>query len=68
MKIYTDETIKLRANELLLKSKGFMLFTVEENGELMICADTSSLNPAEMRGLDDWRHEDVCPDDFDGEK
>jgi hypothetical protein len=68
MKTYTNETIKLRASELLLKSKGFMLFTVEDNGELMICAGTSSLNPAEIRGLDDWRYEDFCPDDFDGEK
>ena len=69
-KTYTDESIKLQANELLLNSKGFMLFTVNESGELMVCADNTKLTPVERRGLEDWRHEDTNQEDleaFDGE-
>lgn len=67
MKNYTDETIKLRANEILLSSKGFLLFTVDNNGDLLWCGDTTNLNPAEQRGLKSWRCEDITNEKYDEE-
>jgi hypothetical protein len=50
-KEYTAESIRLRANELMLNSKGFMLFSVGPNGELDMAGDTTELSAAERCGL-----------------
>jgi hypothetical protein len=51
-KEYTDETIRLRANEALLMSKGFLLYVVCQDGSLEKIGDTTQLNPAERNGLE----------------
>jgi len=51
MKNYTEETIRLRANEAMLNSKGFMLFVVCQDGSLEKIGDTTTLSAAERNGL-----------------
>jgi hypothetical protein len=55
MKKYTSESIRVRANEAMLNSKGFMLFVVGVDGSLETVGDTTELNSAERRGLNDYR-------------
>jgi hypothetical protein len=44
----------LLANDQLLKCKGFLLFTVDDNGTLNMCGDSACLNPAEQWGLENY--------------
>jgi hypothetical protein len=52
MKNYTTETIRLRANDALLNSKGFLLFVVCQDGGLEKIGDTTELSAAERNGLE----------------
>jgi hypothetical protein len=54
-KEYTNDSIRVRANEVMLNSKGFLLFAVDVNGGLEMVGDTTELSTAERRGLDDYR-------------
>lgn len=47
----TEESYKLDANSALLKSKGFILFTVDEYGNMDFISHILNLNPAECTGL-----------------
>ena len=51
-KAYTTESIKLKANESLLSSKGFLLFTVAQDGHLECVGDTSELTSSERYGIE----------------
>lgn len=52
MKEYNNETIRLRANEAMLNSKGFLLFVVCQDGSLEKIGDTTILSGAERNGLE----------------
>lgn len=54
MKEYTNESIRLKANESLLASKGFILCVVCQDGSLEAVGSTSQLTPAERRGLESY--------------
>jgi len=54
-KQYTSESIRMRANEAMLNSKGFIIFVVNVDGSLETIGDTTELNAAERRGLNDYR-------------
>jgi len=54
-KEYTNESIRMRANEAMLNSKGFVLFVVGVDGSLETVGDTTELSAAERRGLSDYR-------------
>ena len=54
-KQYTSESIRMRANEAMLNSKGFILFVVGIDGSLETVGDTTELTAAERRGLNDYR-------------
>jgi hypothetical protein len=54
-KEYTNESIRMRANEAMLNSKGFILFVVGVDGSLETVGDTTELTSAERRGLNDYR-------------
>jgi hypothetical protein len=54
-KEYTNESIRMRANEAMLNSKGFILFVVGVDGSLETVGDTTELSAAERRGLNDYR-------------
>jgi len=54
-KEYTSESIRMRANEAMLNSKGFLLFIVCSDGSLETVGDTSELTTVEQRGLDSYR-------------
>lgn len=54
-KEYTSESIRMRANEAMLNSKGFILFVVGVDGSLETVGDTTELTAAERRGLNDYR-------------
>ncbi|HET8688166.1 MAG TPA: hypothetical protein VFM18_16145 [Methanosarcina sp.] len=56
MKEHNHESIRLMANDQLLKSKGFLLFCVDDFGVLTMCGDSSDLNPAEQWGLENYAH------------
>lgn len=57
-KEFTPESIRMRANEVMLNSKGFILCAVDRDGALEVVADTTCLNPAEIWGLDAYRKSD----------
>jgi hypothetical protein len=59
MREYNHESIRLRANDQLLKSKGFLLFCVDSFGALEMCGDTSELSPSEQWGLDSYANNNV---------
>ena len=46
----TEEQVKFRANEYLLNSKAFMLFTVTQDGSLSYIEHSKNLNPLELLG------------------
>lgn len=48
---FTEESIRLRANEAMLNSKGFLLFVVPQDGSLEMVGDTTGLSTAERSGL-----------------
>lgn len=56
---YTPETIRLRANELMLNSKGFILFVVNPDGSLQLVGDETELSGAERKGLHAYRKENI---------
>ena len=56
-KEYTDESIRLKANEALLASKGFILYVVNADGSLAYMGNTSGLNAAERYGLQSFCYE-----------
>lgn len=74
MKEHNHESIRLAANDLMLKSKGFLLFTVDEFGTLSMCGDSRDLNPAEQWGLENYANHNTITkkissesfDEFDG--
>jgi hypothetical protein len=51
----TEDEVMLRADEQLKNSKGFMLFTVNTQGDLVFVADTTGLSSSERYGLDAYR-------------
>lgn len=55
MKEYTEESILLRADEELKNSKGFILFTVNTQGDMTMVADTTRLTHAELWGIHAYR-------------
>lgn len=63
-KEYTEESIRLAANSDMLRSKGFALFVVDQNGGLTLTYSVSGLSVAEIRGLDYYR-KDVGFADYD---
>jgi hypothetical protein len=54
-KEYTNESIRMRANEAMLNSKGFILFVVGIDGSLETVGDTTELSSAERHGLKEYR-------------
>ena len=50
----SSEEILLSANEVLVNSKGFILFVCHHDGGLEMVEGTSSLSQAETRGLRSW--------------
>jgi hypothetical protein len=52
---FTDEQIRLRANEAMLNSKGFVLFIVHKDGGLETIWDTEHLTAAERHGIEHYR-------------
>lgn len=54
MKEHNHESIRLAANDLMLKSKGFLLFTVDAYGTLSMCGSSIDLNPAEQWGFENY--------------
>jgi hypothetical protein len=58
MKDYTEESIRLRANESMLNSKGFLLFSVCQDGSLEKVGDTTQLTASERNGLEFYRRKD----------
>jgi len=47
----TPEQMKFEANEYLIKSKGFIIFTVNDDGGVGFIMDLTSLLPIEDYGL-----------------
>lgn len=47
----TPEQMKFEANEYLIKSKGFIIFTVEDDGGVGFIMDLTGLTPIEEYGL-----------------
>lgn len=56
-KEYNAETIRLRANEIMLNAKGFVLYTVNTDGSLSCIGDCSEMSAVEQCGLNAFRHE-----------
>lgn len=50
-KEFTEESIRFKANEILLSSKGFILFTIDHAGKINCVGNSSKLNPAEQYGM-----------------
>ena len=67
MSEHTAESIRLKANEALLSSKGFMLFTVDQFGVLNFAGDTTFLNSAEVWGIDAYRKNMLIDEDYKDE-
>jgi len=61
MREYTEETIRLRANEAMLNSKGFLLFVVCQDGSLEKVGDTTALSAAERNGLEYFSRKEESP-------
>lgn len=59
MKERTDESMLLRADEALKQAKGYVLFTVDQDGALWAITNTVHLNPAEQAGLNAFRKRDI---------
>jgi hypothetical protein len=55
----TDESMMLRADEILKQAKGYVIFTVDQEGCLWAVANTVYLNLAEHAGLDAFRKKDI---------
>lgn len=55
----SDEAMNLKANEAMLRSKGYILLTVSNEGALEMFESTESLNPAEELGLWTWAGKNV---------
>ena len=55
----TDEQMLLKSNETMLRSKGYILLTVSNEGELEMLENTDELNPAEELGLWTWAGKNV---------
>lgn len=51
MRAEQREKYLLDANEKLLKSKGYIIFVINQDGDLESMGDTIDCNPAEHRGL-----------------
>lgn len=49
-----NDNILLSANEVLLNSKGFILFVCHQDGGLEMVEGTGGLSQAETRGLRSW--------------
>ncbi|MDD5649728.1 MAG: hypothetical protein PHF86_04810 [Candidatus Nanoarchaeia archaeon] len=47
-----DEELRMRANEIMLGSKGFMLFAVTHSGAIEAVGDTTRLTTVEQLGLE----------------
>lgn len=67
---YDDENkLLLKANELMLQAKGFMLITVDQAGTLNFACDTTGLSNAEIWGIHAYRKSEeldsLTDDDFD---
>lgn len=57
----TEEQIKFRANEELVNSKAFLLFTVDVNtGEISYVEYTLNLNKLELVGFNDSIPKIIC--------
>ena len=56
----TEEQIKFRANENLVNSKAFLLFTVDVLGNINLVEHTLALNPIELVGFNDSIPKIIC--------
>lgn len=56
---YDRERLFLEVNETLLRSKGYVVVYVDQNGNLGKGYDVSGCNPAEQRGLFSYLQEMV---------
>lgn len=68
MNEFNEETIRLRANEAMLNSKGFLLFVVCQDGSLEKVCDTTTLSAAERNGLEYFRRKDESSNNIDEDK
>lgn len=54
-----EEKTRLLANDALLKSKGYVIFTVTETGDFKMVIDNTNLNEAEYKGLLSWAQNEL---------
>jgi hypothetical protein len=57
------DSIRLQANEVLLESKGFLLFAVTDDGNIKAIGDGNSLTYVERLGLERYVDTFIYPDD-----